>query len=295
MLEDNTVMFIGTKHCEDAIRKSFINFLLGRKEDDNGSTIDAPCANTKNTVTDAPYDLMDGIESVDTLTIAASVNDEDPSGGGESSLARPAGNSDTLLPSTLRISSSKSINTGAGVGSVETGSMTSTDITAQACSVSHDTHTEQNKEAYDTSLDEELLQDPQVLKDFMCDSDASSDDSDLPRVNVTGRYRTPSKASRSTSTQVCGYKPNSGTSSTRVSADGSGPSWRGEETSFSRVDHGGKSGAAISQTSEGMSSSSGGAGGGETSWKKEEASVSAGGVAGTVENCPICHASFPPG
>ena len=132
MLEDNTAVFVGTRHCEEAIKKSFLDSLLLEEDGDSGSDLVTARGESESTKAECSSELLTRSE-----------------------------------PSTSR---------------------SAVDADLHARDEPPQPPDQLTETVYDTSMDTELLRDPQVLKDFMDDSDFSSDDSDVPRVNVTGRY-----------------------------------------------------------------------------------------------------------
>lgn len=123
---------------------------------------------------------------------------------------------------------------------------------------------------YDSSVDIEILEDPVFLKDFMDDSDSSSD-LDLPRVNVTGRYLKGKGEGKEKETKASIVRAtNPGAETRNVGVSGSVTGDIGRMTTSSVTSHRGLDMWGVTN---------------------QESSK----IEGVVERCPICQTSFPPG
>ena len=277
ILEDNTVCFIGTKRNEDAIRKSFINFLLGGDESaaasssyltgaeltpesvsetqtlalsssttcsagetkpqsdlirsntnsahlstGTGSRSDLSCvdrvhsersASTELSMKKVPVRIQTStINAPNSVSISRSVTSTG------STLKKASVHVQTYNISRINASSmeSKNVNrsgasTGSTIHSISEPKMTSTpsksktnvvnrvhhhqhsssDLTIQSKinAASESPCTSKTEQEYECSSDMQLFEDPQTLHKFLDDDDSSSDDADLPRVNITSRMK----------------------------------------------------------------------------------------------------------
>lgn len=253
------MIFVGTAKDEEAIRKRFLDFLLG-KEVDGVSGMPAsrnkpntlPLENKETLMEIDPDLLLSGSKKGSTELSAGSRN------------RNTVHNRGTVPPDTVQshvvITSGMSLESHAS--------------TTNRLQESHGEHS--NATPYDTNLDRELLQDPKVLQDFFDDNSSSSED-ELPRINVSGRYLKEKRPNKDTKNLVQteldfvgSQKHGSAPHNTRdVNKCGTISISKGDGTSVSKVFCG----------SDGGSTS-------KVPYSGEDED-------GGVGQCPICHTSFP--
>lgn len=281
------MVYIGTKHCEEALRRSFINVLLGRDEDDNGDSTDLSSMETEPaSVKSAP----DAVTLSSRKNVLKESTDNTPCG-----LDSASGGSHQhdKIPTTASASEN---NRRLARASAPTDGKSATSSSVAGGSLDQTTEP-QAAEVYDTGWDDGILQDPQVLKEFIGDdSNTGSEDSDVCGIN--SKYSVVSHSKAQASKHVFKNVPRAGADerpseqpySSDFSHGGTAESrgevsalgWNPTEQSFCEGHR------ETDQRSEEhfLASTDGG---GEASWIGEAEPVT------TVTNCPICAASFPPG
>ncbi len=233
ILPDNTVCFIGTRHCGEENRQKFLDFVFGRNagriEEDFepvnskdvgkvservavGNSISSLNGSDRNNADDLK---MSGTASsalaVSAMVIsgnrAGGTDESEPSStklprhGAQHECSNTSDNNecDTSMIELLQdprvlqdfidggsSSSSDDSKMSAGCGANVISRAEAVTVTTPHIPAAQGEGSGTSGNEYNTSMDMELLQDPQILRDFIDDDSSSSDDAELPRVNVTG-------------------------------------------------------------------------------------------------------------